>query len=72
MAELKKVLAPEDAPLAVRLVLADAASYNVNTGTGGVNGSIILSYVGVHHHMAWHVFQLYVAVEYTHITLTQG
>lgn len=46
MTELKKVLTPEDAPLAVRLVLADAASYDVNTGKGGINGSIILSYVG--------------------------
>lgn len=43
--ELKKVLTPEDAPLAVRLVLADAATYDVKTGKGGVNASIILSYV---------------------------
>lgn len=40
--ELKKVLTSKDAPLALRLVFADAASYDAVTGTGGLNGSIVL------------------------------
>ncbi|KAK9846334.1 hypothetical protein WJX81_001801 [Elliptochloris bilobata] len=40
--ELRKVLSKEDAPAALRLVLHDAATYNVATGKGGPNGSIAL------------------------------
>ena len=39
--ELKKVVKPEDAPVALRLVLHDAATYDVATGKGGLNGSIV-------------------------------
>ena len=39
--ELKKVLTAEDAPVALRLVLHDAATYDVATGKGGLNGSIV-------------------------------
>lgn len=42
-AELKKVLGPEDAPIALRLVINDAATYDIASGKGGVNGSIIQS-----------------------------
>ncbi len=38
--ELKKVLTAEDAPLALRVVLHDAATYDLASGTGGLNGSI--------------------------------
>ena len=44
-AELKKVLGPEDAPIALRLVINDAATYDVASGKGGVNGSIIQRHV---------------------------
>ncbi len=40
--ELKKELTAADRPTAWRLLFNDAASYNVQTGKGGVNGSIIL------------------------------
>ena len=40
--ELKKVLTADDAPAALRLVLHDAATYNTDSGTGGLNGSIVL------------------------------
>ena len=39
--ELKKVVTPEDAPTALRLVVHDAATFDVATGQGGLNGSII-------------------------------
>ena len=39
--ELKKVVTPEDAPTALRLVIHDAATYDVASGQGGLNGSII-------------------------------
>lgn len=39
--ELKKVVTPEDAPTALRLVIHDAATFDVATGQGGLNGSII-------------------------------
>ena len=39
--ELKKVLTAEDAPIALRVVLHDAATYDVATGKGGLNGSIV-------------------------------
>jgi hypothetical protein len=39
--ELKKVLSAEDAPATLRLLLHDAATYDVATETGGVNGSIV-------------------------------
>lgn len=42
--ELRKVLKPEDAATALRLVLHDAVTYDASTGEGGVNGSIILRY----------------------------
>ena len=39
--ELKAELTrPEDAPDTLRLVLHDAGTYDVATGTGGLNGSI--------------------------------
>ncbi|CAL8460517.1 g46 [Coccomyxa elongata] len=41
--ELKKVLTAEDAPATLRLALHDAATFDINTGTGGLNGSIVLS-----------------------------
>ena len=40
--ELKKDLTAADRPTAWKLLFNDAASYNVETGKGGVNGSIIL------------------------------
>lgn len=40
--ELKKVLDAEDAPAALRLVIHDAATYDIRSGTGGLNGSIVL------------------------------
>ena len=39
--ELKKVLTAEDAPVALRVVLHDAATFDVATGKGGLNGSIV-------------------------------
>ena len=39
--ELKKVVTPQDAPTALRLVIHDAATFDVATGQGGLNGSII-------------------------------
>ena len=42
--ELRKVLTPEDAPVALRVVLHDAATYDVATGKGGLNGSIVNRY----------------------------
>ena len=39
--ELKKVVTPEDAPTALRLVIHDAATYDVASGQGGLNGSIV-------------------------------
>lgn len=41
--ELKKVLTAEDAPVALRVVLHDAATFDVATGKGGLNGSIVNS-----------------------------
>lgn len=43
--ELKKVVTPEDAPVALRVVLHDAATYDVATGKGGLNGSIVNRYM---------------------------
>ena len=43
--ELRKVLTPDDAPIALRVVLHDAATYDVATGKGGLNGSIINRYM---------------------------
>ena len=40
--ELQKALTPEDAPDTVRLILSDAGTYDVESGTGGINGSIFL------------------------------
>ena len=40
--ELRKVLSKEDTPAALRLVLHDAATYDIATGKGGPNGSIVL------------------------------
>ncbi|KAK9810280.1 hypothetical protein WJX72_007826 [[Myrmecia] bisecta] len=40
--ELKKVLTPGDANLALRLVFNDAGTYDVATDTGGVDGSVFL------------------------------
>lgn len=40
--ELKKDLTAADRPTAWRLLFNDAATYNVQTGKGGVNGSVIL------------------------------
>lgn len=45
--ELKKVLTADDAPAALRLVLNDAATYDVDSGAGGLNGSIVLRWVAV-------------------------
>ena len=39
--ELKKVVTSADAPVALRLVLHDAATFDVKTGKGGLNGSIV-------------------------------
>lgn len=41
--EMKKVLTAAEAPTAMRLLLHDAATYDVMTKSGGVNGSIITS-----------------------------
>lgn len=41
--ELKKEVTAEDAQIAMRLLLHDAATYDVVTKTGGVNGSIVIS-----------------------------
>ena len=38
--ELKKSLTREDAPDTARLVLRDAGTYDVQSETGGINGSI--------------------------------
>lgn len=43
--ELRKVVTAEDAPIALRVVLHDAATYDVATGKGGLNGSIVNRYV---------------------------
>lgn len=40
--ELSKVLTAADAPAAMRLLLADAGSYDAATKTGGCDGSIVL------------------------------
>ena len=40
--EVRKVLTADDAPAALRLVLHDAATYDADSGTGGINGSIVL------------------------------
>ena len=40
--ELRNVLTAEDATAALRLVLHDAATYDADNGTGGINGSIVL------------------------------
>ncbi len=40
-AELRKVLKKEDAAAALRLVLHDAATFDIATRTGGMNGSIV-------------------------------
>ena len=42
------MLSKEDAPAALRLVLHDAATYDIATGKGGPNGSIVLRYGCVH------------------------
>jgi len=41
--EMKKVLMAAEAPTAMRLLLHDAATYDVATKSGGVNGSIVTS-----------------------------
>ncbi len=38
----RKGLTAEDAPGCLRLVLHDAATYDIATGSGGLNGSIVL------------------------------
>ena len=43
--ELRKVVSAEDAPIALRVVLHDAATYDVATGKGGLNGSIVNRYL---------------------------
>lgn len=43
--ELKKVLTAEDAPATLRLALHDAATFDINSGSGGLNGSIVLRYL---------------------------
>ncbi len=40
-AELRKVLKKEDASATLRLVLHDAATFDIATRTGGMNGSIV-------------------------------
>ncbi len=50
--ELKKVVTPEDAPTALRLVIHDAATFDVATGQGGLNGSIITRCTFPHPHIA--------------------
>lgn len=40
--EFRKGLQAEDAPACLRLVLHDAATYDIETGTGGLNGSVVL------------------------------
>ncbi|CAK0787502.1 hypothetical protein CVIRNUC_010722 [Coccomyxa viridis] len=40
--EFRKGLSAEDAPDCLRLVLHDAATYDIASGTGGLNGSIVL------------------------------
>ena len=47
--ELKKVVTPEDASTALRLVLHDAATYDIATGKGGLNGSIVTRPVAPQH-----------------------
>ena len=42
-AEFAKVLTKEDAPGLMRLLILDAATYDANAKTGGVNGSVALS-----------------------------
>ena len=44
MTALKVVLGNDDANVALRLLLNDAGTYDINSGTGGVNGSIVLEY----------------------------
>jgi L-ascorbate peroxidase len=41
--ELKLGLKPEDAADTLRLVLHDAGTFDIATGTGGMNGSVVLS-----------------------------
>lgn len=43
VAQLQKTLSAGDAPAALRLLLHDAATYDAASGTGGVNGSVVLS-----------------------------
>lgn len=43
--EIKKVVTAGDAPIALRVVLHDAATYDVATGKGGLNGSIVNRYL---------------------------
>lgn len=38
----RKGLTAEDAPGCLQLVLHDAATYDIASGTGGLNGSIVL------------------------------
>ena len=51
--ELKKGLKQEDAADTVRLVLHDAGTYDIKTGTGGLNGSI--RFRCVHQATAWYM-----------------
>ena len=65
--ELKKVLTADDAPAALRLVLHDAATYDVDSGVGGLNGSIVLKWVGCHSGAVAHGSHVsYVACGLTH------
>jgi len=41
--ELSSVLSADDAPALMRLLILDAATYDANAKTGGVNGSVALS-----------------------------
>jgi len=41
--ELKLGLKPEDAADTLRLVVHDAGTFDIATGTGGMNGSVVLS-----------------------------
>lgn len=42
--EISAEITGKDAADTLRLVLHDAGTYDINTGTGGINGSIVLKY----------------------------
>ena len=43
--ELNKELTREDASDTVKLIINDAGTFDVQSGTGGINGSIFLEWV---------------------------